>query len=39
VDVDLANDDYTWQVRGFNGSTSPTTSPWSTANDLTVAVP
>ncbi|MBN2500379.1 MAG: C39 family peptidase [Anaerolineales bacterium] len=39
VDASLLNDDYTWQVRGFNSSTNPTTSPWSTAWNLTVDVP
>jgi hypothetical protein len=39
VDTNLANDDYVWQVRGFNGSADPTTSPWSSGWDLTVTVP
>jgi hypothetical protein len=39
VDVNLADDDYTWQVRGYNASASPTTSPWSAVWDLTVDVP
>ncbi|MBN2500149.1 MAG: hypothetical protein JXB38_05230, partial [Anaerolineales bacterium] len=39
VNVSLADDDYTWQVRGYNAATSPTTSPWSEIRDLTVDVP
>jgi hypothetical protein len=39
VNVNLANDTYTWQVRGFNAGADPTTSPWSNGRDLTVAVP
>ncbi|MBN2501360.1 MAG: hypothetical protein JXB38_11325, partial [Anaerolineales bacterium] len=39
VTVPLANGDYTWQVRGYNASINPTTSPWSQVWDLTVDVP
>ncbi|MBN2501396.1 MAG: hypothetical protein JXB38_11505, partial [Anaerolineales bacterium] len=39
VDVNLADDAYIWQVRGYNASANPTTSPWSAAWDLTVDVP
>ena len=39
VNATLADGDYTWQVRGFNSGTLPTTSPWSNAWDLTVDVP
>ncbi|MBN2499333.1 MAG: hypothetical protein JXB38_01120 [Anaerolineales bacterium] len=39
VDMNLANDAYTWQLRGYNGSASPTTSPWSEVWDLTVDIP
>ena len=39
VDVSLLDDDYTWQVWGYNAMASPTTSPWSAVWDLTVDVP
>jgi hypothetical protein len=39
VNTTLANGDYTWQVRGYNASTTPTTGSWSEVWDLTVAVP